>query len=104
MGAIVMDKAFVSEYCLIAAGAVVLENTVCEAGHIYAGTLARKIKPISAEQRKLLDELPLRYVLYASWFELYVAVNLSRLLFVSRGRFWRTGFVRFQNRFINWVF
>lgn len=69
MGAIVMDRAVVEEYCLIAAGAVVLENTVCESGYLYAGTPARKIKPISDEQRKLLDELPGRYQLYASWFK-----------------------------------
>ena len=68
MGAIVMDHAVVEEYCLIAAGAVVLENSVCESGYIYAGTPARKIKPLSDEQRKLLDELPGRYELYASWF------------------------------------
>lgn len=68
MGAIVMDHAVVEEYCLIAAGAVVLENSVCESGYIYAGTPARKIKPLSGEQRKLLDELPGRYELYASWF------------------------------------
>lgn len=69
MGAIIMDNAVVEEYCLIAAGAVVLEKTVCEAGYLYAGTPARKIKPISEDQRKLLTELPGRYQLYASWFE-----------------------------------
>src|SRR3546814_15577352 len=70
MGAIVMDKAFVSEYCLIAAGAVELENTVCEAGHIYAGTQERKIKTISAEQSKIIHELPARNELSAYWLVL----------------------------------
>ena len=69
MGAIVMDHAVVESYCIIAAGAVVLENTRCESGYIYAGVPARRIKPISAAQRKLLDELPDRYVMYSSWFE-----------------------------------
>lgn len=68
MGAIVMDHAVVEEYVIIAAGAVVLEHTVCESGYLYAGIPARKVKPISAEQRRLLDELPQRYVLYSSWF------------------------------------
>ncbi len=68
MGAIVMDHAVVEEYVIIAAGAVVLEHTVCETGYLYAGVPARRIKPISAEQRKLLDELPDRYVMYSSWF------------------------------------
>ena len=68
MGAIVMDHAMVEDYVIIAAGAVVLEHTICESGYLYAGVPARKVKPITAEQRKMLDELPDRYVMYAGWF------------------------------------
>ena len=68
MGAIVMDHAVLETYVIIAAGAVVLERTVCESGYLYAGIPARKIKPITAEQRKMLDELPDRYLMYAGWF------------------------------------
>ncbi|MCL4637349.1 MULTISPECIES: gamma carbonic anhydrase family protein [Olivibacter] len=68
MGAIVMDKAVIEEYVIVAAGAVVLENMVCESGFLYAGVPAKKIKPLTAEQRTLLDKLPHNYVLYASWF------------------------------------
>ena len=68
MGAIVMDHAVVGEYCIIAAGAVVLENTVCESGYIYAGKPAKKIKPITNEQRDLLNRLPNNYVMYSQWF------------------------------------
>jgi len=68
MGAIVMDHAVIEPYVVIAAGAVVLEHTRCESGYLYAGVPARKVKPLSAEQRKLLDELPERYVMYSSWF------------------------------------
>ncbi len=68
MGAIVMDHAVVNEYCIIGAGAVVLENTVCEAGYLYAGTPAKKIKPITAEQREMLNKLPNNYIMYSSWF------------------------------------
>jgi carbonic anhydrase/acetyltransferase-like protein (isoleucine patch superfamily) len=68
MGAIVMDNALIEEYCIIAAGAVVLENTRCESGYIYAGTPAKKIKPITEEQRTLLNKLPDNYNLYADWF------------------------------------
>jgi len=68
MGAIIMDHAVIAEYVIIAAGAVVLEHTHCESGYLYAGVPAKRIKPLSAEQRKLLDELPDRYVMYASWF------------------------------------
>jgi carbonic anhydrase/acetyltransferase-like protein (isoleucine patch superfamily) len=68
MGAIVMDHAVVEKYCIVAAGAIVLENMKLESGYVYAGAPARKIKPISEEQRKLLDELPGRYVMYAGWY------------------------------------
>ncbi|MEY2799841.1 MAG: hypothetical protein RI934_829 [Bacteroidota bacterium] len=68
MRALVMDHAVVEPYCIIAAGALVLENTICESGYIYAGSPAKKIKPISAEQRALLDQLPLNYQLYTTWF------------------------------------
>lgn len=68
MGVIVMDHAVVESYAIIAAGSVVLENTRCEGGYIYAGTPAKKIKPITDEQRKLLDRLPDNYIMYADWF------------------------------------
>ncbi len=69
MGAIIMDHAVVESYCIIGAGALVLENTVCESGFIYAGTPAKKVKAISEDQRKLLEELPDRYVMYSEWFK-----------------------------------
>jgi carbonic anhydrase/acetyltransferase-like protein (isoleucine patch superfamily) len=68
MGAIVMDNAVVGEYCIIAAGAIVLENTICESGYLYAGIPARKIKPITEDQRQLLDRLPDNYIMYSKWF------------------------------------
>lgn len=68
MGAIVMDHAVVEEFTIIAAGAIVLENTVCESGYIYAGSPARKIKPVSDEQRELLKRLPNNYIMYSKWF------------------------------------
>jgi len=64
-----MDKAIVEEYVIIAAGAVVLENMLCESGYLYAGIPAKKIKPLTADQRLMLDKLPHNYVMYASWFE-----------------------------------
>ena len=69
MGAIIMDNAIVEEYTIIAAGSVVLENTHCESGYIYAGTPAKKIKPITDAQRALLEQLPDNYILYADWFK-----------------------------------
>lgn len=68
MGAIVMDDAVVEEYCIVAAGSVILERTVCESGFLYAGVPAKKIKPITEEQRALLNKLPDNYIMYSDWF------------------------------------
>lgn len=68
MGAIVMDNAIVESNVIVAAGAVVLENTRCESGFLYAGVPAKKIKPLTEDQRALLRQLPNNYVLYSSWF------------------------------------
>lgn len=69
MGAIVMDHALVNEFVIIAAGAVVLENTVCESGYLYAGIPAKKIKPLTDEQRAMLKQLPQNYIMYSGWFK-----------------------------------
>jgi carbonic anhydrase/acetyltransferase-like protein (isoleucine patch superfamily) len=69
MGAIVMDHAVVNEFCIIAAGTIVLENMICESGFLYAGVPARKIKPLTEEQMDLLKKLPDNYIMYSGWFE-----------------------------------
>lgn len=68
MGAIVMDRAHVQSWVIVAAGAVVLEGTVCESGFLYAGVPAKKIKRLTSEQMELLENLPHNYVRYSSWF------------------------------------
>ncbi len=69
MGAIVMDHALVNEFVIIAAGAVVLENTICESGYLYAGVPAKKIKALTEEQKEMLKKLPHNYVMYSDWFK-----------------------------------
>ncbi|WP_158825762.1 gamma carbonic anhydrase family protein [Mucilaginibacter lacusdianchii] len=69
MGAIVMDNVVIEEEVIIAAGSVVLENTICESGYLYAGTPAKKIKPLTDEQKGLLKRLPDNYIMYSSWFK-----------------------------------
>ncbi len=68
MGAIVMDDAVVEEYVIIGAGSVVLEKIICESGYLYAGTPAKKIKPLTDEQKALLDKLPQNNIMYSGWF------------------------------------
>ena len=70
MGAIVMDNAVVHSNTIIAAGAVVLEGTVCEGGAIYAGVPAKKVKEISPEKVEgEINRIANNYVGYARWFE-----------------------------------
>ena len=69
MGAIVMDNAVVQRHCIVAAGSVVLENTICESGYIYAGVPAKKVKALSEEQIAGMAKTADNYVLYASWLK-----------------------------------
>ncbi len=69
MGAIVMDHAIVEPFVIIAAGSVVLEKTICDSGYLYAGTPAKKIKPITDVQREMLTRLPNNYIMYSGWFK-----------------------------------
>ncbi len=70
MGSRIMDHAVVESGCIIAAGAVVLENTICKSGYIYAGVPARKIKPVSPELLEgEIRRIANNYVQYASWYK-----------------------------------
>jgi carbonic anhydrase/acetyltransferase-like protein (isoleucine patch superfamily) len=70
MGAIVMDNAVVHSNTIIAAGAVVLENTFSEGGSIYAGVPAKKVKTIAPEKVEgEINRIANNYVGYAKWFE-----------------------------------
>ena len=69
MGAIVMDNAEIGTSSIIAAGAVVLEGTKVEAGTIYAGVPAKKVKDISEELiHNEINRIAENYVRYADWF------------------------------------
>ena len=70
MGAIIMDNAHIGSNCIIAAGAVVLENTRVETGSIYAGVPAKKVKDISAELISgEINRIADNYVTYSGWFK-----------------------------------
>lgn len=70
MGAIIMDLAVVQKHVIVAAGAVVLENTVLESGWIYGGIPAKKIKPLDPENRQFfITRTAKNYVKYSEWFK-----------------------------------
>lgn len=70
MGSIIMDNAHVAENCIVAAGAVVTQNQQLESGFIYAGTPAKKIKPVSEELKNgEIARIANNYLMYSSWFK-----------------------------------
>lgn len=70
MGAIIMDHVVVESYSIIAAGAVVTQNTKIESGSIYAGTPAKKIAEVSDALRNgEIERIAKNYIKYSSWFK-----------------------------------
>lgn len=68
MGAKVLDHAVIESEVIIAAGALVLENFRAESGWLYAGIPAKKIKPLTDEQKEMLKRTANHYVMYGSWY------------------------------------
>jgi carbonic anhydrase/acetyltransferase-like protein (isoleucine patch superfamily) len=70
MGAIVMDDCVVESNSIIAAGAVLTQGTRVEAGTIYAGVPARKVKDISKELISgEIERIANNYIQYAGWYK-----------------------------------
>jgi carbonic anhydrase/acetyltransferase-like protein (isoleucine patch superfamily) len=73
MGAIIMDRAQIGTNSIIAAGAVVLEETILPQGTIFAGVPAKKVKDIAANQiHGEIDRIANNYIKYADWFRAQV--------------------------------
>jgi len=69
MGAIVLDDVHVPSNTIIAAGAVVTSGTNLEPGFIYAGTPARKLKPLDQVKAQLyLEGTAKAYVGYKEFY------------------------------------
>lgn len=65
-----MDNVEIGENSIIAAGALVLENTVIESGSIYGGVPAKRIKSIEQNQTKeMIEKIADNYLMYAKWYE-----------------------------------
>ena len=69
MRATVMDGAIVPSGCLIAAGALVTENKILQAGYIYAGIPAKPVKQLKSSGAKdEIARIAKNYRKYASWY------------------------------------
>ena len=65
-----MDHCEIGSNSIIAAGAVVTQNTIVSPGSIYAGVPARKIKEVDPNlQKNEIERIAQNYIQYASWFK-----------------------------------
>lgn len=70
MGAIVMDDCLVESFSIIAAGAVVTQNTHIKEGELWAGVPAKKIGMVSNDLKKgEIERIANNYVKYSSWYK-----------------------------------
>lgn len=70
MGAVVLDNAVIEKGSIVAANALILTGTRVEAGTIWAGVPAKKIKEVDPEQnRDIIERIANDYVMYSSWYK-----------------------------------
>ncbi|MBP7173228.1 MAG: gamma carbonic anhydrase family protein [Cloacibacterium sp.] len=70
MGAIVMDDCVIESNAIVAAGAVVTQGTHIEAGELWAGVPAKKIKDVSQELIEgEINRIANNYVKYSGWYK-----------------------------------
>jgi len=62
MGSIIMDGAVVEDEVLLGAGSLVSPGKRLESGHLYRGSPAQKIRPLTAEEREMLRYSAAHYV------------------------------------------
>ncbi len=74
MGAVVLDGAKIGDRCLIAAGSVVTPRTVIPSGSMVAGTPAKVLRTLSAEEQSGLR----------GWAEKYLDVSAAHAVKESR--------------------
>lgn len=70
MGATILDYAVVGEGAIVAAGSLVLSNTVIEPNTIWGGVPAKFIKNVDATQsREMNQRIAHNYLMYSGWYK-----------------------------------
>jgi carbonic anhydrase/acetyltransferase-like protein (isoleucine patch superfamily) len=70
IGAVILDHVEIGENCIIAAGSIVLSGTKIEAGSIYGGNPARRIKDIHPTQAsEMIEGIARNYKMYSDWYK-----------------------------------
>ncbi len=62
MGAIIMDDAVVEDYVMLGAGALVPSGKTLQSGHLYVGSPAKLIRPLTEQEREFLEYSSRHYV------------------------------------------
>ncbi len=70
MGAIILDNAQVGPYSLVAAGAVVVGNSIIPEGMLAAGVPAKVVRPLTEEERQFLITSAQNYVDYVATYRI----------------------------------
>ena len=65
MGAIILDKAYIHQHSIIAAGAIVLEGCNVPEGMLVAGIPAKIKRPLTEEEKQFIRRSAENYVSYA---------------------------------------
>lgn len=70
MGSTILDHAVIGEGAIVAAGSLVLSNTVIEPNSIWGGVPARFIKNVDPEQSKEMNQkIAHNYLMYSGWYK-----------------------------------
>lgn len=62
MGATIMDGAVLEDYVLLGAGSLVSPGKTLESGYLWLGSPARKIRPLSDDERRWIEYSARHYV------------------------------------------
>jgi carbonic anhydrase/acetyltransferase-like protein (isoleucine patch superfamily) len=62
MGAIVMDDAIIEDYVMLGAGTLVPSGKKLESGHLYLGSPAKLVRPLTDKEREFLVYSSQHYV------------------------------------------
>jgi len=62
MGSIIMDNARVNEDIIVGAGSLVTQNSILQAGHLYLGRPARKLRALTKDEIAYIQYSALNYV------------------------------------------
>lgn len=70
MGSTILDYAVVGEGAIVAAGSLVLSNTIIEPNTIWGGVPAKFIKKVDPEQSKEMNQkIAHNYLMYSGWYK-----------------------------------